>query len=948
MATAAAVSPAQRQQRTRSAESSLCGEYSSILRPRTLPEHIRTALAETRLTLELADFLINTPPPRGNCMSSPLDVRSTFSDDSATTTKKRSFRVRKPRAFRSHRLLPPRQPLKLRLPDCAVAATTIGGARFIAISIPIEASQFGDYPRSQYPIFTESRNTAATSSTGCVGLIRACIPSLPSTKPLAALSEAPESSSSPPRAPSQPPLLSWSPPKSPALMAQQSPPAGQPRSVSSSPPDLRPLLCRDDSPSPPSRPADRKLRGSNGRGGPSAATSAESPPPLPPDAGRLFSLNQDTHITVPGPLALPSCTLPDRWSTTVGLPQVRSSSRAAQTGPRVDPSQQKKNPNQYDSLDDVVLQQQKKHQQQQQQQLLEQQQKQQQMLMEQQQQQQHQHQHFLHPHYQRATDDVVTRATSISDSIRSDSTTYNPGDASAQQSMEEKRRVRKEKVREIRHRDMEAARSRPVSKGKEKATCVNDTATVPNNVERATAALHSMARRGEPSNASGCNMSPIMVVADLRPSTSSSGPPTTPPPDRPLPDLPAGSRFNSAWQSRGEASAERTPQGSSPFNAPPSSGPTPPHSPESSPVQARPPPVPFDRTSLSRRKERRESRRRDSTDSDTRLALRHNNEQLREMEDRLHQLEHNKNAWLENMVPLFETLSATFSQIVAETNKRLVENDRLEPSGKAANGWRRAVDEEARRGRSLVRRSLEVDPLRTRPMTSQGVETSQHSPSQTAPVQSHNENNGKQHSTGLPVLQQNLQLKPGHQAPTIRQTLQGQAAAAAQLASSIVRPTTAPQPYRPHRGAPGQPPPSFLPQRLAAAAKTSALPARQPPMQGPLPLTPGHRRTRTESLTSYNRPAPQTAGHHLLARPPTRGRSGSASTIGSPPPPSGMDTVLPLMREIMGASRAGFEVAPVVPPRTGRAQAQPQTVLPVTVEEDEAEGVDLDFYKEWI
>lgn len=47
-----------------------------------------------------------------------------------------------------------REPPSIRLPDTAVSGTTIGGHRHIAITIPLEASPMGNRPRSQYPIYT--------------------------------------------------------------------------------------------------------------------------------------------------------------------------------------------------------------------------------------------------------------------------------------------------------------------------------------------------------------------------------------------------------------------------------------------------------------------------------------------------------------------------------------------------------------------------------------------------------------------------------------------------------------------------------------------------------------------------------------------------------------------------------------------------------------------------
>ncbi|KAK6082017.1 hypothetical protein SCUP515_02796 [Seiridium cupressi] len=83
---------------------------------------------------ELIEFLRETPPPPGNLMSVPDSFGSTSSEDGkwAKTIHAIRHKQRKPR--RKH------HPPSIKLPDSVIAATTTGGHRHIAISIPLEHS----------------------------------------------------------------------------------------------------------------------------------------------------------------------------------------------------------------------------------------------------------------------------------------------------------------------------------------------------------------------------------------------------------------------------------------------------------------------------------------------------------------------------------------------------------------------------------------------------------------------------------------------------------------------------------------------------------------------------------------------------------------------------------------------------------------------------------------
>lgn len=92
----------------------------------------RTEESDTSSLKTLIDFLRNTPPPPGNFMSVP-----DASDETPEQHRKRltlwPFRKKSKNREKSEKA-----PGLIKLPDSAVAGTTIGGYRHIAISIPIE------------------------------------------------------------------------------------------------------------------------------------------------------------------------------------------------------------------------------------------------------------------------------------------------------------------------------------------------------------------------------------------------------------------------------------------------------------------------------------------------------------------------------------------------------------------------------------------------------------------------------------------------------------------------------------------------------------------------------------------------------------------------------------------------------------------------------------------
>ncbi|KAI1261531.1 hypothetical protein F5Y18DRAFT_431117 [Xylariaceae sp. FL1019] len=93
---------------------------------------------------DLIQFL-KKPPPPSNYMSLPDSFSSSSEDDKWHKLKHKVLRQQ--RKTRRHR------PPTIRLPDSAVAATTIGGHRHIAISIPLQYSHLAALSAPQYPIY---------------------------------------------------------------------------------------------------------------------------------------------------------------------------------------------------------------------------------------------------------------------------------------------------------------------------------------------------------------------------------------------------------------------------------------------------------------------------------------------------------------------------------------------------------------------------------------------------------------------------------------------------------------------------------------------------------------------------------------------------------------------------------------------------------------------------
>ncbi|EJP68357.1 uncharacterized protein BBA_02359 [Beauveria bassiana ARSEF 2860] len=92
----------------------------------------------------LIEFLRSNEPPASNFMAQPYSNKE--EGERGRWVKLNVMGKRRSKSM--SRTLPP-----IRLPDSAVAGVTTGGHRHIAISIPLEASHFGDTPRSQYPVF---------------------------------------------------------------------------------------------------------------------------------------------------------------------------------------------------------------------------------------------------------------------------------------------------------------------------------------------------------------------------------------------------------------------------------------------------------------------------------------------------------------------------------------------------------------------------------------------------------------------------------------------------------------------------------------------------------------------------------------------------------------------------------------------------------------------------
>ena len=102
----------------------------------------------------LIDFLRNHPPPPDNFMSTPYGADDEGERGRWSKIKKMGKRSKSA----------PRAPQNLRLPDSAVSGVTIGGHRHIAISIPLNASPFGEDMRSQYPVYAQRDLSMGTPS----------------------------------------------------------------------------------------------------------------------------------------------------------------------------------------------------------------------------------------------------------------------------------------------------------------------------------------------------------------------------------------------------------------------------------------------------------------------------------------------------------------------------------------------------------------------------------------------------------------------------------------------------------------------------------------------------------------------------------------------------------------------------------------------------------------
>lgn len=117
---------------------------SDIVRhPDVREEKLRRLAAQQRdheSLMALADFLRNKPPPKTNFMSIPEDASS--DSDGQIWSQLNVFRKKGSKKRKG----PRRQPMQIRLPDSAVAGTTIGGYRHIAISIPIEYAHLSPTP----------------------------------------------------------------------------------------------------------------------------------------------------------------------------------------------------------------------------------------------------------------------------------------------------------------------------------------------------------------------------------------------------------------------------------------------------------------------------------------------------------------------------------------------------------------------------------------------------------------------------------------------------------------------------------------------------------------------------------------------------------------------------------------------------------------------------------
>ncbi|KAH0531572.1 hypothetical protein TsFJ059_000389 [Trichoderma semiorbis] len=107
-------------------------------------------------TTSLAEFLKNHEPPSSSYMSVPFG----HADDKDRESKWSKFMAMKRRSKSV-----PRPPQNIQLPDSAVSGVTIGGHRHIAISIPLEAMPFASDSTTQNPANVNNNTGARVGGT---------------------------------------------------------------------------------------------------------------------------------------------------------------------------------------------------------------------------------------------------------------------------------------------------------------------------------------------------------------------------------------------------------------------------------------------------------------------------------------------------------------------------------------------------------------------------------------------------------------------------------------------------------------------------------------------------------------------------------------------------------------------------------------------------------------
>ncbi|KAI1864710.1 hypothetical protein JX265_008434 [Neoarthrinium moseri] len=122
--------------------------HHAVLHPDTIEARMSGASRGEESLQYLVDFLRRTPPPQNNRMSIPDSFSSSSSEDNKW--RKKFTTLGSLRRKGSQRKTKHRPPV-IRLPDSAIAATTIDGHRHIAISIPLEHSYFGPDEPSRVP-----------------------------------------------------------------------------------------------------------------------------------------------------------------------------------------------------------------------------------------------------------------------------------------------------------------------------------------------------------------------------------------------------------------------------------------------------------------------------------------------------------------------------------------------------------------------------------------------------------------------------------------------------------------------------------------------------------------------------------------------------------------------------------------------------------------------------